>query len=317
MYPLFEVKPFTVREAREAGTSRSRLYARDLARPFHGVRAARTPDTLLQRMLAYRTRMPPEQFFSHATSALFWAAPLPASLEQDERLHVSVVSPRFPPAGRGVVGHRLTSASVVHWRGFAIADPGTTWCHLAASLTLPDLVAVGDFFLTGHDPLHGLPPLASFDELRDAVRVHGRRRGIRTAKLALELVRQGPLSRPESLVRVAMVTAGLPEPELNPPVRMADGSTRHPDIAYSVIRFGIEYEGDGHRTDRERFRRDIERKEAFADVAWEIMRVTAQHLARPVELAARIRRRVHQRCVTLGLTLDDIESGRSQGMRGK
>ncbi|HWU48155.1 MAG TPA: hypothetical protein VN133_15470 [Humibacter sp.] len=227
---------------------------------------------------------------------------------------MAVLAPGTAPAARGVLGHELQFAAVVHWRGFPLSDPSTTWCQLASTLALADLVALGDFFLTGPNPVHGHPPLATIGQLRTAVRAHCRRRGIRTAKEALDLVRCGARSRPESLLRVLMVTSGLPEPELNPSVRMADGRHKQPDIAYPEIRFGIEYEGDEHRTDRARFRSDIERKEAFSDVDWDIMRVTGDHLLRPADLAARIHRRIHKRCAELGITVDAIESRQSLEM---
>lgn len=241
------------------------------------------------------------EFFSHVTSGLYFGVPLPAWLERRTTLHVSVVAPARPPHTRGVTGHELSFAVVAQWKGFRLADPVTTWCQLAAMLSVDDLVAAGDYLITGPDPLHGLPPFASREDLMAGVAAHGNRRGIRAARRALDLVRVGPRSRPESLLRVLMVTNGFPEPELNLSVRLLNGSHKEPDVVYPAIRFGIEYEGDGHRQDRALFLRDIERKEAFADIDWELMRVTSDHLKHPDELLARIRRRIHRRCLTFGV----------------
>lgn len=299
--PILRVRPFRVGEGLARGAARSRLYAADLRRPFHGVRTLQPPQSLLDRMTAYRARMADNEFFSHVTSGLYFGVPLPAWLERRTTLHVSVVAPARPPHTRGVAGHELSFAVVTQWKGFRLADPVTTWCQLAAMLSVDDLIAAGDYLITGPDPLHGLPPFASREDLMAGVAAHGNRRGIRTARRALDLVRVGPRSRPESLLRVLMVTNGFPEPELNLSVRLLNGSHKEPDIVYPAIRFGIEYEGDGHRQDRALFLRDIERKEAFADIDWELMRVTSDHLKHPDELLARIRRRIHRRCLTFGV----------------
>jgi len=296
LVPILTVRPFRVDDALARGVPRNRLYASDLQRPFHGVRSVTAPGSFVERMRAYLPRMADGQFFSHATAALHYGVPLPLRLERDTRLHVSVIAPTVAPAAAGVVGHRLLTSGVVSWRGFVLADPAATWCQLAGMLSLQDLVAAGDYLLTGPDPLHGIPALVARGDLERAVRAHGNRRGIRSARQALELVRCGPRSKPETLVRLLIVMSGLPEPQLNPSVRMLDGSDKQPDLAYPKIKFGIEYEGEGHREDSALFLRDIERKEAFADIGWELMRVTRAHLQRPSELTARILRRVRKRC---------------------
>jgi len=308
LVPILQVRPFAVHEALARGVPRGRLYAADLARPFYGVRTAVAPQNLIDRMRAYSERMSANEFFSHVTSALHLGIPLPQRLEQQQELHVSVIAPAYSPRARGVIGHEVKHAQVVNWRGFPIADAATTWCQLAGLLPLADLVAVGDYLLTGPDPVHGIPAFLHAEDLSRAVREHAHGRGIRNARRALDLVREGPRSRPESLLRVLMVTSGLPEPELNLPVRLADGSKKQPDIAYPAIRFGLEYEGDGHRTDRSRFLADIDRKEAFADINWEIMRVTTAHLQHPVELIERIQRRIRRRCLALGVPIEAHEN---------
>ncbi|MFE5671185.1 hypothetical protein ACFQ58_06180 [Agromyces sp. NPDC056523] len=73
----FRVRPFHVGQAAVHGVTASRLRARDLVRPYRGVRATSVPATVLERCQAYATRMPSEHWFSHATAAQLWALPLP------------------------------------------------------------------------------------------------------------------------------------------------------------------------------------------------------------------------------------------------
>ena len=114
---------------------------------------------------------------------------------------------------------------------------------------------------------------------------------------ALDRVRVGSLSRPESLQRLQLVRAGLPEPELN--VRVQDRRGRlisMADLVWREYRTLIEYEGDGHRTSRTKFRSDITRGERYADGDWFPMRSHAGDVfGDPNDLIRRVSRRLRSR----------------------
>ena len=60
----------------------------------------------------------------------------------------------------------------------------------------------------------------------------------------------GSASPGETRLRLALVRAGLPEPELNVRLYGVDGRyLGKPDIVYRRQRVVFEYEGDGHRLD--------------------------------------------------------------------
>ena len=50
------------------------------------------------------------------------------------------------------------------------------------------------------------------------------------------------------------------------------------DLAYPELRIAIEYEGDGHRTDRTQWRRDIRRQRELEDLGWIVIRLTEHDL---------------------------------------
>lgn len=285
--------PFTVATAQGLGVSRDRLRATDLVRPFRGVRSTDQITTLIDRCNAYASRMHPEHFFSHSTAAALWGMPLPQHVDLS-RLHVSAPAPLRAPEGVGVVGHsiRMPESTVAVHHGLPIVSPAMTWVHLAELLAVADLVAVGDFAITG-SPFTNLLPITSIDEVVSADSTARTRRGRRARQVALPLLREGPLSRPESLLRFLLVSAGLPEPEINPSVVDALGSfVAMPDLAWPRYRFAIEYEGDHHRGVAQ-FRRDIRRIESLIDADWGVMKVTADDLFdRPDELVARVIRRL-------------------------
>ena len=157
-------------------------------------------------------------------------------------------------------------------------DPATLFCQLAASLTLADLVAVGDALIL--EPV--VPssvddqPWVSLTELTERVE-RFRGRGKRTAASAVSLVRPGAESRPETLLRLAIRAAGLPEPEVN--VDVFDSVGRfigRGDLVYRQWRVIVEYDGEQHRTDTWQFDRDIRRLEDLAGNGWRVVRLTVR-----------------------------------------
>ncbi|MFC5930466.1 hypothetical protein D6T64_18855 [Cryobacterium melibiosiphilum] len=236
--------------------------------------------------------MPANAFFSHQTAAQLLGIPLPARRELALPLHVSVVDPARAPDARDIVGHRLTiePAEIILWRGLPITGPARTWMDLAAVLDLADLVAAGDYLLSRRHPLTTLTALT------DALAHYPGRRGLVTARRALPLLRDGAESRRESLLRVVIVEAGLPEPECNATIYDAHGLfLARGDLVYREYRSLLEYQGDYHRTDRGQWRRDIRRLGTLEDNDWLMQQFTDDDLAAPVELVNRIERRLRAR----------------------
>ncbi|MBN9612801.1 MAG: hypothetical protein J0H64_04975 [Actinobacteria bacterium] len=95
-------------------------------------------------------------------------------------------------------------------------------------------------------------------------------------------------SPPETLLRLLIVDAGLPEPMVNCPVRVG-GRVLHADLGYPQLKIAIEYEGgyhfDGGHTQA---RRDVHRWEAMHDAKWRVLRVTALDLQDPRAFLARL-----------------------------
>jgi hypothetical protein len=270
---------FAEADARRHGATRRRLSASDLVTPYRGSRlAAEAEPTIANLASAYARRMPPTQFFSHSTAALLNGVPLPLRLERDPRLHVSVFAGAAQPRVRGVIGHQLDAGrtGVLVVGGIAMTDAVTTWCQLGLQLGLEDLVAAGDFLITDHALTGGRRPATTLPLLAGAVTAHRGSRGAGRLRAALPLLRPGALSRRESLLRLCMMGAGLPEPRLNFTIRdpRLGGEPATVDLAYPEYRVAIEYEGDHHRTARQ-FRRDIRRYERVQDIGWFVVRVSA------------------------------------------
>ena len=158
--------------------------------------------------------------------------------------------------------------------GLPVANPAETWGQLASSLGEDHLVAVGDAILTA-----GLATPLDLIEVAG----HPRRRGAKALMAALPLLRAGAESPRESAVRLLLVRAGLPEPELNWVLRDSGGRfVARLDLAYPDYRVAVEYDGRQH-ADLEQFRRDADRWPAIARQGWVLIRVLEHHLRAPRE----------------------------------
>lgn len=295
--------PFVVRAGRDLGLSDKRMRGSDLASPFRGVRTAIAEDLdLLALCRAYTAVMREGDLFTHSTAARLWGCPLPQRWAQQDSVHVSTRAPTRAPTGRRVIGHSITlrDGFVVEQLGLPVADPATVFLQLATTLRLEDLVAVGDHLVhVPRYPSAGDPrPWVELDELRArAERAEGR--GCRRARQAAALVRVGAESRPESLVRVALVQGGLPEPELNPDVLDRHGRfIGRADMLYRAARVIVEYDGEQHRTDDAQYDRDAARLEAFQAEGHLVVRARKGDLARLGPLVARVRAALHARMRT-------------------
>lgn len=279
---------FRVGEGRAAGASRKRLRARDLDAPFHGVRTRGVDAPERQLVPVLR----PGDAFCGPTGARIWGLPLPLEAAEDARVHVSSLAPTAAMRRPGVVGVSRSADAVVLRDGLPVLDPVGTWLTLARDLPWWDLVAAADRIVTG---TLRTGPLASVDDLAAAVASRSGRGHVRRLRHALERVRVGSWSRPETLLRLLIVAAALPEPSLNLRVRLADGREAIIDLAWEAERIAIEYDGRWH--DRGAGPdRDALRHEELVDAGWLVVHVRAHELfVTPSVLVARLLRRRHDR----------------------
>lgn len=277
--------PFTSRQGYALGLSPSRLAGSDLVRPFHGVRTAESSLSLEARCAAFQLRMPADAYFCSVTAALLLGVPLPPRLELGPELHVAVPAPRRALKAAGIIGHKLqtSDSDVWSWAGLRIASPEFTWCELGAALSVPDLVAAGDYLI------HWRTPLTTQERLEAAITTMRKRRGSVALREAITLLNGRSESRPESLVRVMLERAGLTEYAVNLPITTSDGTHYRADLAFVREKLAIEYQGDHHRG-VEQFRWDMTRTSRLQADGWFVMQLNADDLYEPSELLTRIRR---------------------------
>ncbi|MBG6238949.1 uncharacterized protein YjeT (DUF2065 family) [Mycetocola sp. CAN_C7] len=303
--------PFTVADALSLGVTRGRLGAADLMKPFAGIRMPTRsplapPQSLTDWMIvfsrhreenlalctAYRLRMPGGAFYCGPTAALLQGIPLPYRVSSDRRLHIGLPDDCRAVQVIGAIGHSYTidPRQVIAGDAGWMTSPERTWCDLARELRLPDLVAAGDYLIRRDDPL------TSIGRLADAVAAQKGQRGVKNLRLALPLLNDRAESPKESILRIELVFAGLPEPEVNVDVFDASGRfIARADLLYRQYGLILEYEGLQHLLDPDQWQRDIERVRNLEDAGWRVIRVTQADLKDPRNLIARINAHIRAR----------------------
>ena len=279
---------FTVYDSDALGVSRERLRHIRIRRISRAIRAVDNLDqrhrelTAPERIAAY-TRVTSFSVASHTTAAEAWGFPLPMRFAEAADLHITRPAGLARPRRVGVVGHRarLLPDEVTTLDGLVITSRERTWLDLANILSIQDLTVVADYLIRfPREAFEGRrEPYATKENLDAILGRHPGQRGIRTAREALGLSRVGADSPPETLLRLALGEAGLPEPEVNAPIVDGDGVLHHePDLGYRKYRVAVEYEGAGH-SDPEQVARDISREERTRALGWTEVRISRRHLA--------------------------------------
>lgn len=174
-----------------------------------------------------------------------------------------------------------------------MVDPIAALFTCASSLGDDELILVLDALLTEAENYPGTVPgrpCASRSEIAARLDEWGRFAGCARVRAALAEAREGVESPKETETRLLIVRAGLPEPVVQFEVRDGRRLVARVDLAYPALKIAIEYEGDGHRTDKRQWRRDIQRQRELEDRGWTVIRLTQLDLSAPESIVARISR---------------------------
>lgn len=276
--------PFSYREGLSAGLGEGRLRGGDLHRPYRGVRNFGRPSDAEDRARAFQRRAPRNTYFCSVTAAQLYGLPLPIRLERTAVLHVGVPAPARAPRVENVTGHKfqIDEEDIRDWKGLRVTVPERTWCDLATVLSVPDLVAVGDYLI------HWELPLASHQELRMAMLRHPGRRGHSRLLRAINQLNDRAESRQESLLRVVVTGARIPGVVANMWITTSGGFRYRGDLVIPEKKFIIEYQSRFHDGSKE-FGADMTRISRLEADGWYVMQVNNNDLHDPQELVQRIR----------------------------
>lgn len=303
----FTGRAFRVSDAARFGVPRRALRSRTLDAPFHGVRVPADPgmpsghaeadpraarEIIIGRARAYLPLMDGNQLFSHETAAAILGLPVPWRIHTPQApLHVLAMQASARRSGAGIVGHHSTIALTRRTvEGLPVVSPITVWHQLAATLSVDELVVLGDALIRRTNPLSDL---ATLHHSLERLTHH---RGIAALREAILLIRARTDSPRESECRLLLVGAGLPEPEVNGTI-LDDGGNfvAFGDMVYREYKVLVEYDGGQHRDDEAQFHRDIDRIDALMALGWRVLRFNKSHLRDSAVIVARTREALLQR----------------------
>lgn len=297
-------RPFAVTEAARAGIPESRLKGSDLHRPSRGIRVPKSNAPDLTALARSHTKLDTVTFASLVTAAEILGIPLPpwAEFRPDDGGPVTAVVEPVPwgkksgphfrkpgrflhlaragggtlPRRRGIAGHRLRlrEGDVIELEGVRLTSAARTWVDLGSLLPLDDLVVAGDAIVSEHHRTFGPPKRAMvpLPELRNFVDSANGIHGVRKARLALDLLRVGVDSPPESRLRLMLDGAGLPEFTPNFRVDDALGRPVWTDLGCARYRTCIEYDGLHHLAPEQQAL-DAYRDQRVAEAGWRQVKI--------------------------------------------
>jgi len=253
--------PFTRADARAEGIKPHQLIGGRYQRLFYNIYvAAEVAVTPALRATAALKVCPAGSHVSHFTAAELWGGIVP----RQPFTHVSSPHPGVRSERRGVHSHRLSpKAEVARHRGVLLSSPEQTFLDLACALSLVDLVVLGDSLVKAKRTTVG--------RLTAAVNSWGGW-GSRPGRRAVGYVREGVDSPMETRLRMLIVLAGLPEPQVNRIVRDASGNwDKRFDLCYPNLHLAIEYDGRQHAEDDKQWDHDLDRREDLDGNGWRLI----------------------------------------------
>lgn len=275
--PELNVSGFSAKDLESLGLPRGRIRARDIAKsPVSLIYTETGQDWNAVESVRVLSRTFPDVWMSHHSAARLHQLFLPSRLLRDETLHVTLPMKAGRIRRKGVVGHRSRHQKmIVQFRGVRVSSPVRTVLELAPYLGEDELVILGDQLVR--------IPRARFDRRTDPFisleawsKLAGSQKFVKKAALlkSIEQVRVGSDSPWETRLRLAIVRAGLPEPELQVMADPDDPYSPTADMGYRPFRIAVHYDGATHY-DADTYARDQRRVGTFESLSWRNIKCSA------------------------------------------
>ncbi|WP_235423689.1 hypothetical protein [Pseudarthrobacter chlorophenolicus] len=207
-------------------------------------------------------------------------------------LHLSRKNGGSLPRRRGIAGHllKVRDGDLMEIDGLRLTSPLRTWVDLGSVLPMDDLIVAGDAIVSEHARNLGEPKIAMvpLTELRKFVEGANGIHGVRKAREALERLRVGVDSPPETKLRLMLDDAGLPEFVPNCRVHDSVGKPVWTDLGCTRFRVCLEYEGL-HHLQPEQQALDSYRDQRVGEAGWRQVKINRIDIERgPEWVVARV-----------------------------
>lgn len=266
-------RPFTCRQAREAGWSRKRLAAavraQDVRRVLRGVYVSTSiPDDPHTRALAVMLVVGPDSIVCDRTAAWLHGVDVFGYADQELLPPVETCVLRGGNRSRraGIDGRErdLAPRDLMELGGVTVTTPLRTALDLGCGLGRRRALGALDQFMR----LHGV----TRDQMHRDLPRYFRRRGVVQLRELVPLADWRAESMRESWVRLDIHDAGLPAPELQHWIEIDGVPTYRLDLAYPKHRIAVEYDGEEfHRRTEAQRKADRERRKWLRDHGWTVI----------------------------------------------
>jgi very-short-patch-repair endonuclease len=276
------IRPFTVAEARQSGLRWRSLQTSSWRRLSRGQYASSALEhDIALRLKAAQQRLPIQGAFSGHTAAWILGLDLPPCdpIEATVPRDMAVRS----RAGMRIRRASLTDSDVISRRGFRLTNNLRTITDLGSGRNLVESVVALDMAL--HARLVAQADLAHY--------IHANRgaKGVARLRRAFALSDARAESPMETRLRLELILARLPAPELQVDLRTRSGAfIARADLYYPDVRLVIEFDGQQHK---ERLTADLRRQNAMLDAGYHLRRFTAADLQTRGAVAAQVRQALH------------------------
>ena len=224
------------------------------------------PLTFVVRLAAFLLVMPKDAVVSHLSALRLYGFVLGTSVGLEYSTNQHVVTKR-----KGVVLHRRKGRLTAYEREeLPVTGPDRTLIDCATKVSLVQLIQAIEWMIhTGATTLERLWAYAESRHLDGVVRT----------RRVIPLVRERVESPMETVVRLMLVFARLPEPECNRDIFDAVGNfLARGDMVYFGYKVLIEYDGWQHERDSKQRQHDRERRELLEANGWRVIVVTSEDL---------------------------------------
>ena len=271
-------RPFFVADARLAGLSWQDLQGKSWRRLAYGQYASRHLAADARLMLrAAAQRLPAEYAFSGQTAGWMLGLDMPPC----EPIEVSVPREALVRARAGIKLRRteMSATDVVTLGEFRATSPIRTARDLGSRRDLVESVVAIDMAVRGG--------LIELTDLQRHVAMHPGAKGVKRLRRAVALADPRAESPMESRLRMELVKARLPRPEVQAELRDSSGRfLARADLYYPDRRLVIEYDGENHK---ERLAADVRRQAELLNAGYHVVRFTAADFRTPGTVAAQVR----------------------------
>jgi very-short-patch-repair endonuclease len=259
-----KIGPFTYVDAIRVGVTRGQLRRASYRRLGSGLyRWEGLEESPQLKLTAVARRLPAGAAFSGFTA--LWLHELDSQLT--DPIEVTIPEPigGGHRAGATVRQAALSSEEIVLRRGLPTTSALRTVVDLGGRTSLTEGVVAADLFLHAR--------LVSVTQIRAYISDHSKAKGIARLRRVVDLAEPKAESAMETRLRMLLVLARLPRPEVQVPIYDDQSQIfRRPDLLYCDRCLAIEYDGGNHR---DRLVDDNRRQNGLVGAGLRLLRFTA------------------------------------------